>query len=1576
MQASQIETHGVVGIVEGPVGICARFMVRIWSNAWRLLLLAWLLAIATGSSRTFAQTPPPPCQPGGGYACTSLRIGPWYFTPHTETISWALCPGITTLSEGAAVAYTSNCYDIATHYCTWNILPHDPWDTAGPQTCSGELCSNFLYNWVSVPTYYDNDTPVPCTHGPTSTSFGFHRNRSVSCPDGYGATSDGGTPPKYYCARLLSNPDNRKGCASGNCPTFAGNPINVGNGNKLEIETDYSGQGPYPLIFTRTYNGLDTPVTAAYTSEVRPIGAHWRHSYDRRIELYTSTYFSTVTALRPDGRQLLFNLSGTAWVPDADIVDRLVRLTDGGGTPTGWTYTSTDDEVEEYDANGRLISITHRTGLKQTLGYDGNGRLASVTDPFGRQLQFTYDALNRIATMTAPNGQYQYAYVARNVAGDVLGNLDTVTYPDTKVRKYHYNESTYTSGYNLPSALTGITDENNSRFAIFKYDLYNRATSTEHAGGVNKFTLYYGGSSWTSVTDPLNGAHSYGLQTILSLRRNTSVDGARCSSCGDAAAKTYDANGNISSKTDFNNRRGCYVYDLSRNLETVRGEGLTAGSCPANLTSWNPAAGTVERKITTEWNATWRLPYRIAEPKRIITFQYDGSGNLVSKSIQATTDASGGQGFSASPTGSPRTWTYTHTYHATIAGFITQTTVNGPRTDVTDTTTYSYDTTTGSIASATNALGHVTTFGNYDADGRPRQITDPNGQVTALTYDPRGRLTARNVGGETTAYEYDGVGQLKKVTSPDASYISYTYDAAHRLTQIQDNLGSKIVYTLDAMGNRTKDEVFDPALTLKQKRQREYNNLDRLTKDIGGANPATEITQYGYDNQGNLTTVTDPLGKITTNEYDALSRLKKMIDPAASGSGQGGNTQYAYDGLDQLTQVTDPRALTTTYTLDGLGNLTQQVSPDTGTNASGADAAGNLTSTTDARGVTAALTYDALSRLTQAVYTPPGGSGITAVTLTYTYDQGSNGKGKLTGFTDPSGSTSYTWNQKGRLATEVRTISGVQYTTQYAYDSNGRLNKVTYPSGRTVDYTLNALGRIQQIDTTYSSLTQAIVSSVAYHPFGSVKSFTFGNATTYSRSFDLNGRISTYNLSTLSRTLGFDADSRITGYTHNQSAYDQTFGYDNLDRLTGWSNNSSSQSYGYDLTSNRTSLTISGNNYPYTIASTSNRLTQTNGPGGVRTFGFDAAGNIISGGGQTFSYDARGRIESGSTLLGAATYMVNALGQRVAKTVGGVTTHFHYDAQGTLIAESSGTGQVGREYVWLNATPVTAIDSNTVYFIHPDHLDTPRVVTNQANTIIWRWDSDPFGVSPALQDPDGNGQDFVLNLRLPGQYFDKESNYHYNYFRDYDPQTGRYAQSDPIGLGGGVNTYTYVLGNPLRFFDPLGLWSCNGGDVDPTGVPGTAAEGAAAWAQYQYEKDNRDYTKDAANTSCGGAGAWKCNCFVKDAYQKGGGTPDKNLPKHYQNGKAGPYFAQANDWGNPSINKGIVGPGDGSVGNIVVWPKEGDNGHVGIVGCDGKVYSARRDGIDRSNRDFGYNRFYYWWEDREQIYRTCCGANR
>jgi len=117
------------------------------------------------------------------------------------------------------------------------------------------------------------------------------------------------------------------------------------------------------------------------------------------------------------------------------------------------------------------------------------------------------------------------------------------------------------------------------------------------------------------------------------------------------------------------------------------------------------------------------------------------------------------------------------------------------------------------------------------------------------------------------------------------------------------------------------------------------------------------------------------------------------------------------------------------------------------------------------------------------------------------------------------------------------------------------------------------------------------------------------------------------------------------------------------------------------------------------------------------------------------------------------------------------------------------------------------VHTDALYYVHADHLGTPLQVLDQANQLRWRWDPAPFGETAAEENPSGLGV-FELNLRFPGQYFDKETNLHYNMARDYSPQEGRYIQSDPIGLDGGINTYLYVGANPLVAFDPFGLSPC------------------------------------------------------------------------------------------------------------------------------------------------------------------------
>jgi RHS repeat-associated protein len=151
-----------------------------------------------------------------------------------------------------------------------------------------------------------------------------------------------------------------------------------------------------------------------------------------------------------------------------------------------------------------------------------------------------------------------------------------------------------------------------------------------------------------------------------------------------------------------------------------------------------------------------------------------------------------------------------------------------------------------------------------------------------------------------------------------------------------------------------------------------------------------------------------------------------------------------------------------------------------------------------------------------------------------------------------------------------------------------------------------------------------------------------------------------------------------------------------------------------------------------------------------------------------------------------------------------------YDETGHLLGEYDGSGTLVQEIVWLNDIPVATLRPNgasvSVYYIHTDHLNTPRRISRtNDNVVVWRWDSDPFGSTAANEDPDGDAALFAFNLRFPGQYYDAESGLNYNYFRDYDPAIGRYIESDPIGLDGGVNTYSYVSNDPLSKMDRFGL---------------------------------------------------------------------------------------------------------------------------------------------------------------------------
>ena len=521
-------------------------------------------------------------------------------------------------------------------------------------------------------------------------------------------------------------------------------PIYPGTGTEREEEVDYEGTGPFPLRFSRTYNSNGQ------------FGPGWKTNYDRSIFYQAVNGVVNAVLNRPEASYSF--LQSGSWVADADVEYQL-----SGSNGSFSVVTPDGREVEKYDGANHLSSVwTASNGAaKYSLTYSTTstplniapvaGLLIQVADPFGHSLNLTYDSSSRLSTMTDPNGGlYSYAYDGNN-------NLISVTYPDLKVRQYVYNEAAYNGGVSQLHALTGIIDENSSRFANFGYNATGLAVLTERAGGVDHVAVTYAtlptftdtpvtnpnGTTYllrtyvpgtgVSVVDGLGATRTYGFTTAVGMVRATGSNIPCFGLCTPVPqSQGFDVNGNVTSKVDFKGDLTCSTYDtsqyygLTRNVEISRTEGLTGSACPGTATART-------RTISTTWDYTFpRLPSTISvyagatatgTALRVTAFTYDADGNTHIKTI---TDPA---------TGTSRTWTYTYDSYGRML------TAKAPRTDVNSTTTYLYYTCTtgvqcGMVNTVTDALGHITTYNTYNSYGQPLTITDPNNVVTTLTSIP------------------------------------------------------------------------------------------------------------------------------------------------------------------------------------------------------------------------------------------------------------------------------------------------------------------------------------------------------------------------------------------------------------------------------------------------------------------------------------------------------------------------------------------------------------------------------------------------------------------------------------------------------------------------------------------------------------------------------------------------------------------------------------------------------------------------------------------------------------------------
>ena len=645
--------------------------------------------------------------------------------------------------------------------------------------------------------------------------------------------------PSYSCTGPSINPDN--GCAASGPPTDPNppcpqppdnsnqdapatqappadgsatttDPIQLGTGNSYEMEVDWAPNGVSPLRIIRYYNSQgNTGVFApnwrteydrslVFTPQQVLPGGDYVCAWDNNPGSFSGLYSGSVNippstlgtcpppaqvqpqqqaagilAYRHNGKSVNFPPAG-----GADLNGMNMSLTLSG---SNWILTDGQNNVETYTSTGQLSSIRFRNGLSVLLAYDSNNRLHTVSDNFGHQLTYSFNAGGQLQQITDPgNNAYLYGY-------DGLGNLNKVIYPDTTIRQYQYTNSSF------PNSMTSLIDENNQTYAAWGFDGQGRAQSNQLGNaGINARTIGYVSPTQITDTNALGAVRTLTMKPVLGHVRVSNIS-VTCPTCSTAIsyALGYDTNGNVNSRTDFLNNQTTYIFDLTRNLETSRTEGL---------------GSTVARTIGTVWDPVFRLPDSITDGNRKIEYKYDSFANLT---LQRVTDTA---------TGNKREVDYTNTYNNDPNNpYLQKIVATGPRTDVVQKTVYVYyppgsGNNTGQLYTVTDPLNHTTTYAGYDASGRVGTITDANGVVTTYTYYSRGWLkSATTTVGATTydsvSYSYYPTGQLQQVLFNTGYQLNYSYDPAHRLTDIVDGAGNRIHYVLDLVGNVTERDVTD-----------------------------------------------------------------------------------------------------------------------------------------------------------------------------------------------------------------------------------------------------------------------------------------------------------------------------------------------------------------------------------------------------------------------------------------------------------------------------------------------------------------------------------------------------------------------------------------------------------------------------------------------------------------------------------------------------------------------------------------------------------------------------------------------
>ena len=1241
------------------------------------------------------------------------------------------------------------------------------------------------------------------------------------------------------------------GDSTPHCSTMKSNPIDYSTGNKIETDVDFRSSGyEMPLTLTRTYNHHSDYGYGLF-------GEGWTSNVDDRRILDRADYAYLV---RPGGGAKLFLSDGGSIFYDSEAgypqpgqqaVEYIKKNADGT-----YTYFGTDGSKEEYFSNGSIYELKNQHGIKWNFTYSTAGKLQRVTHSSGRYMQFNW-VNGVLVSVQDPSGNtysYTYQYLSNGMP-QVLTAVSPGANPTTIT--YHYVNGGLLSGKSY----------NGVRYSYFEYDQATfLATRSYHAGGVedSRFNYIYDQDGWitnTVETTPLGRQITHAFSSGKEV--STSVAQSSYCSAG-TASKTFDARGALTSTTDFNGNVTKYTYsDYGQLLERIDAFGTP-----------------IARRTTYVWDFnSSKMLRETVDSVYQKDYAYDAKNRLTSIAVK-----------NLSVNGvANQTLTTTYAYTDYPNGMTATMVADGPVAGSGDALTYSYSS-LGDLVAVQNSLGHVVQYANYNGLGLPGRIVGENGETTDYTYDARGRVTKLrqyiNGAAADTDYVYGGDGLMAGMTTPDGVTTTYAYDAARRLISEKRNASAVLAggaafeerrYAYNANSNVTSISDYADNV-MKRVEFIDYDEAGRVRARRGNNG---QNFRFAYDNNGNLKASTDSLGGVSTFAYDALNRVSSSTNPI------GGVALTQYDAAGNVKKVTDPRGLATSYIYDGIGQLWAQSSPDTGTTTYQYNGSGQLTLMNRADGSGLSYVYDALGRLSWY--------GTSTEGRAFGYDTCTNGKGRVCTADYSSGTKHFLYTPEGRIAATLdwTSTAGGDYTA-YVYDAMGRVTGISYPSGVSVGYAYQ-VGRPVAVTATIGGVTQNVVTNIRYMPNAGSTGWQYGNGLARNHYYDQNlvaGDLRLTGITTMdgggtlqSQLLEYSANDQVvktTNYANPNTT--QTYSYDALSRLTRIVMPSKSESIQYDANGNRTLhnwLAPISN----AVSATSNRIDYdyVNGGDGI-VYAHDGRGNRMAqswgGSTATYAYDGYNALKSTTRSApssyynnayamatypaGTTNYLVNAYDQRVAKNGSGVSARYVYAGQNKLLAENN--NGIWTTHIWLGDQAVAMVRNGSLNFVHTDQIGRAEIITNAAKQVVWR--ANNFHSERAVVVDSIGG----YNLGLPGQYYDSESGLWYNGYRYYDSRLGRYSQSDPIGLNGGVNTYSYAAADPVNNVDPSGLdWYYNQGTGEINHVDGQGVVTSIGFG-YAGRGDGLNNSSKQFESNLGPVPAGSYRITAQDNYRTGKGT--------------------------------------------------------------------------------------------------------